>query len=153
MKKQILITGGGTGIGRALAERFAAKDWQVTIVGRRSYLLEEVMNEYPDRIKAISADVGKIQDRQKIVDEAMATLNLLVHNAAVLGPVGPILDQNLEDWRSHMATNVEGPLFLTQALLPNLVENSRVVHISSGAAHSGIPGWGMYCTSKAALFM
>ena len=42
---------------------------------------------------------------------------------------------------------------MTQALLPNLVENSRVVHISSGAAHSGIPGWGMYCTSKAALFM
>lgn len=52
-----------------------------------------------------------------------------------------------------MATNVEGPLFLTQALLPNLVENSRMVNISSGAAHQGIPGWGMYCTSKAALFM
>ena len=153
MKKQILITGGGTGIGRALAERFAAKDWQVTIVGRRLDLLEEVVNEYPDRIKAISADVGKIQDRQKIVDEAKGNLNLLVHNAAVLGPVGPILAQNLGDWRSHMATNVEGPLFLTQALLPNLVENSRVVHISSGAAHQGIPGWGMYCTSKAALFM
>jgi len=42
---------------------------------------------------------------------------------------------------------------LTQALLPNLVENSRVVNISSGAAHQGISGWGMYCTSKAALFM
>ena len=73
MKKQILITGGGTGIGRALAERFAGKDWQVTIVGRRSDLLEEVVNEYPDRIKAISADVGKIQDRQKIVAEATIT--------------------------------------------------------------------------------
>ena len=83
----------------------------MTIVGRRSDLLEEVVNEYPDRIKAISADVGKIEDRQKIVDEAKETLNLLVHNAAVLGPVGPILAQNLEDWRSHMATNVEGPLF------------------------------------------
>jgi NAD(P)-dependent dehydrogenase (short-subunit alcohol dehydrogenase family) len=52
-----------------------------------------------------------------------------------------------------MAINVEEPLFLTQALLPELVENSRVVHISSGAAHQGIPGWGLYCTSKAALFM
>ena len=151
--KHILITGGGTGIGRALAERFAYKGWRVTIVGRRLELLQEVAQEYPDKITFVSADVGSIQDRQKIVAEAKGTLDLLVHNAAVLGPVGPILDQSPEDWKSHMATNVEGPLFLTQALLPNLAENSRVVHISSGAAHQGIPGWGMYCTSKAALFM
>ncbi len=151
--KHILITGGGTGIGRALAERFAAKGWRVTIVGRRLELLQEVARDYPDKISIISADVGSIQDRQKIVAEAKGTLDLLVHNAAVLGPVGPILDQSPEDWKSHMETNVEGPLFLTQALLPNLVENSRVVNISSGAAHQGIPGWGMYCTSKAALFM
>ena len=151
--KHILITGGGTGIGRALAGRFADKGWRVTIVGRRLELLQEVARDYPDKISIISADVGSIQDRQKIVAEAKGTLDLLVHNAAVLGPVGPILDQSPEDWKSHMATNVEGPLFLTQALLPNLVENSRVVNISSGAAHQGIPGWGMYCTSKAALFM
>jgi len=151
--KHILITGGGTGIGRALAVRFADKGWRVTIVGRRLNLLQEVARDYPDKISIISADVGSIQDRQKIVSEAKGTLDLLVHNAAVLGPVGPILDQSPEDWKSHMATNVEGPLFLTQALLPNLVENSRVVNISSGAAHQGIPGWGMYCTSKAALFM
>jgi NAD(P)-dependent dehydrogenase (short-subunit alcohol dehydrogenase family) len=153
MMKHILITGGGTGIGRALAGRFADKGWRVTIVGRRLNLLQEVARDYPDKISIISADVGSIQDRQKIVSEAKGTLDLLVHNAAVLGPVGPILDQSPEDWKSHMATNVEGPLFLTQALLPNLVENSRVVNISSGAAHQGIPGWGMYCTSKAALFM
>ena len=151
--KHILITGGGTGIGRALAGRFADKGWRVTIVGRRLNLLQEVARDYPDKISIISADVGSIQDRQKIVSEAKGTLDLLVHNAAVLGPVGPILDQGPEDWKSHMATNVEGPLFLTQALLLKLVENSRVVNISSGAAHQGIPGWGMYCTSKAALFM
>lgn len=151
--KHILITGGGTGIGRALAGRFADKGWRVTIVGRRLNLLQEVARDYPDKISIISADVGSIQDRQKIVSEAKGTLDLLVHNAAVLGPVGPILDQSPEDWKSHMATNVEGPLFLTQALLLKLVENSRVVNISSGAAHQGIPGWGMYCTSKAALFM
>ena len=151
--KHILITGGGTGIGRALAERFAAKGWRVTIVGRRLELLQEVARDYPDKISIISADVGSIQDRQKIVSEAKGTLDLLVHNAAVLGPVGPILDQSPEDWKSHMATNVEGPLFLTQVLLLKLVENSRVVNISSGAAHQGTPGWGMYCTSKAALFM
>ncbi|MGA1536486.1 MAG: SDR family NAD(P)-dependent oxidoreductase, partial [bacterium] len=89
MMKHILITGGGTGIGRALAERFAAKGWRVTIVGRRLELLQEVARDYPDKISIISADVGSIQDRQKIVSEAKGTLDLLVHNAAVLGPVGP----------------------------------------------------------------
>ena len=64
-----------------------------------------------------------------------------------------MLEVSLDDWRSHMATNVEGPLFLTRELLPKLVEGSRVIQISSGAAHNGKKGIGLYCTSKAALFM
>ena len=64
-----------------------------------------------------------------------------------------MLKVGLEDWRSQMATNVEGPLFLTRELLPKLVEGSRVIQISSGAAHNGKKGIGLYCTSKAALFM
>ena len=153
IKKHILITGGGTGIGRALAKRFAAKGWQVIIVGRRSELLQDVVSQYPDSIRAITADVGKHEDRQIIIYNVQEPLHLLVHNAAVLGPVGPLLEVSLEDWRSHIASNVEGPLFLTQELLPKLVEGSRVIQISSGAAHQGKKGIGLYCTSRAALSM
>ena len=64
-----------------------------------------------------------------------------------------MLEVSLEDWRSHIASNVEGPLFLTQELLPKLVEGSRVIQISSGAAHQGKKGIGLYCTSRAALSM
>ena len=64
-----------------------------------------------------------------------------------------MLEVSLDDWRSHMASNVEGPLFLTQELLPKLVEGIRVIQISSGAAHHGKKGIGLYCTFKAALFM
>ena len=137
IKKHILITGGGTGIGRALAEKFAAKGWQVIIVGRRSEFLQDVVSQYPESILAITADVGKYVDRQTITSQVQKPLHLLVHNAAVLGPVGPLLEVSLEDWRSHIASNVEGPLFLTQELLPKLVEGSRVIQISSGAAHQG----------------
>ena len=153
IKKNILITGGGTGIGCALAKRFAAKGWQVIIVGRRSELLQDVVSQNPDSIRAITADVGKHEDRQIITSQVQEPLHLLVHNAAVLGQVGPLLEVSREDWRSHMATNLEGPLFLTQELLPKLVEGSRVIQISSGAAHNGKKGIGLYCTSKAALFM
>jgi NAD(P)-dependent dehydrogenase (short-subunit alcohol dehydrogenase family) len=64
-------------------------------------------------------------------------MHLLLHNAAVLGPVGSLLEVSPKDWRSHMASNVEGPLFLTQQLLPKLVVDSRVIQISSDAAHQG----------------
>ena len=137
IKKNILITGGGTGIGCALAKRFAAKGWQVIIVGRRSELLQDVVSQNPDSIRAITADVGKHEDRQIITSQVQEPLHLLVHNAAVLGPVGPLLEVSLEDWRSQIASNVEGPLFLTKELLPKQVEDSRVIQISSGAAHNG----------------
>jgi benzil reductase ((S)-benzoin forming) len=76
----------------------------------------------------------------------------LIHNAAILTPVSSIAELKLDDWRNHMAINVEGPLFLSQALLPKM-NNSRILHISSGAAHRALAGWAAYCSSKAALFM
>ena len=115
--------------------------------------MQDVVSQYPDSIRAITADVGKHEDRQIITFQVQEPLHLLVHNAAVLGPVGPLLDVSLEDWRSHIALNVEGPLFLTQELLPKPVKGSRVIHSSSGAAHLVKKGTGLYCTSKAAFFM
>ena len=115
--------------------------------------MQDVVSQYPDSIRAITADVGKYEDRPIITFQVIEPLHLLVHNVAVLGPVGSLLDVSLEDWRSHIASNVEGPLFLTQELLPKPVEGSRVIHSSSGAAHQGKKGIGLYCTAKAALFM
>ena len=85
----------------------------------------------------MTAGVGKHGDRQIISYKFQEPLHLLLHNAAVLGPIGPLLEVSLKDWRSHMASNVEGPLFLTQQLLPKLVEGSRVIQISSNATHQG----------------
>ena len=76
IKKHILITGGGTGIGRALAKRFAAKGWQVIIFGRRSELLQDVVSQYPDSIRAITSDIGKHEDRQIITYNVQEPLHL-----------------------------------------------------------------------------
>jgi NAD(P)-dependent dehydrogenase (short-subunit alcohol dehydrogenase family) len=126
----------------------------VIAVGRRPQPLESLRASHPDAVVAVSADVGTEAGRLAIAETVSgAALNLLVHNAAVLEPAGPLAEMSLEAWREHQAINLEGPLFLTQALLPRLESGSRILHISSGAAHTAIQGWAAYCMSKTALHM
>jgi len=150
-----VVTGGGTGIGRAVAVELAQKkEIPVLIVGRRPGPLYETAERFPKYIRPLPADVSTEEGRQAIADTISERdkVQILVHNAAVLGPVKPLAEITLAEWRRHQSINVEGPLFLTQKLIPKL-EGGRVLHISSGAAHHAYQGWGAYCTSKAALYM
>ncbi len=100
------------------------------------------------------ADVATPDGREKIAAQMQGKkIRFVVHNAAVLEPVKPLSKVSLKEWQTHFAINVEGPLFLTQALLMQLQAGSRILHISSGAAHHAYAGWGAYCSSKAALHM
>ncbi len=150
-----VITGGGTGIGRALAIHLAENGWHVLVVGRREEPLRQTRSANPDLIRIAVADVSTDIGRHAIADAVPQQdhVGLLVHNAGMLLPVTPLKDIEKEAWRTHMATNLDGPLFLTQVLLPRMTRGSRILHISSGAAHEAYRGWGAYCTSKAALNM
>ncbi len=150
-----IITGGGTGIGRAIALEIANnKKMSVLIAGRRIEPLHETATLAPQYIRPLQADVSTEEGRKKIAGEVSEgeRVSILVHNAAVLKPIKPLDKITLDEWRQHQSINVEGPLFLTQKLIPKL-KGGRVLHISSGAAHHAYQGWGAYCTSKAALFM
>lgn len=113
----------------------------------------------PKQIELIQADITLDQDRRKIVAELGAVrLEYLVHNAGVVGPLVPADKLDLGEFQAVMRTNVEAPIFLTQLLLPALELNqqstkSRVLHVSSGCAHSASPSWLAYCVSKAAFLM
>ncbi|NOG43931.1 MAG: SDR family NAD(P)-dependent oxidoreductase [Calditrichaeota bacterium] len=153
MEKINIVTGGGTGIGRSICNILAQNGHKVLIVGRRLDKLKETQSYFPDRIDILKADISNEEDRKKIKDSVREKqIGFLVHNAAVLGKITGLENISLEEWRRVMSINVEAPLFLTQALLPNL-GNSRILNISSGAAHFAIKSWGAYCTSKAALLM
>lgn len=149
-----VITGGSRGIGKALAVKLAKSNKKVLIVGRNQELLEEVSLGSPN-IDFLCADVSKQEGREKIlsfINHNELSLDGLVNNAGVIGPIKPIASIAQSEWVNTMMTNVDPALFLTQLLIDKL-KNKKILNIGSGAQYFPVLGWAAYCVSKAALAM
>ena len=148
-----VVTGGGSGIGKALAYALALRKKPVLVVGRREQSLIDSAGFSP-LIDYICADVSTHEGRQRVMAhlDQVNIVDGLIHNAGIIDPIAPIDSVDEAAWRHVMATNVEAPLFLTQ-LLQDKLADGRVLHIGSGAAYFPIAGWSAYCVSKAALSM
>lgn len=152
---KILITGASSGIGKALAIKMAENPAiELVLIGRRTALLKSIKENHPHiKITCITADIANENDRQKIVAALQiqnTPLTHVIHNAGTIEPITLIKDLKLEEFRRQMAVNVEGPLFLTQGLLPFFNSTTRILFISSGAALKPYYGIGSYSISKAA---
>lgn len=151
--KHAVITGGGSGIGQALAWELAAKKMTVTIIGRQLDHLKKTKEKYPELIRIIIADLSQSEAWQYIIHElGDQKIHYLIHNAATEAPLKPLADITLEEWRHAMSVNVDAILFLTQGLIKSLT-GGRVLLLSSGLAHYAFPGSTTYCVSKAAGHM
>ena len=155
--KKILITGGSAGLGLALAKHLVDCGARVAIVGRNAARLHAAAGA--TGAVGINADVAAKEDVYKIAGlavDALGGVDVLVNNASYLGatPLRLLADSDCEDLERALATNVVGPFRLTKALLPALLlgdGRGLVVNISSDAAISAYPQWGVYGASKAAL--
>ena len=152
----ILITGGGTGIGRGLAESFHALGNQVIISGRRKAPLEETVSANPG-MKFLTLD---IEDRSAIrafssrIASDFPALNVLINNAGIMRPENLKHQQDdLADAEAIVATNLLGPIRLTAALLPLLHKQpeSTVMTVTSGLAFTPLAFTPTYCATKAAI--
>ena len=152
----ILITGGGSGIGRGLAQAFHAKGNQVIVAGRRRAALDEMTAANPG-MRSIVLDIG---DRDAIpafaakITAEFPNLNVLVNNAGIMQLENLVAEPvDLATAEATVATNLLGPIRLTAALLPHLRRQPRaaVLMVSSGLAFVPISITPTYCATKAAI--
>lgn len=151
----ILITGGSSGIGRALAEAFHKEGNQVIVTGRRKSLLAEVTRTNPG-MKSAVLDVqdGAAIDRfVKDVRLEYPSLNVLINNAGIMKPENLADRPDLNAVRSTIETNLLAPIHLTTALLPLLKEqpHATAMMVSSGLAFVPMAMTATYCATKAAI--
>ncbi|GAA3926504.1 3-oxoacyl-[acyl-carrier-protein] reductase [Actinomadura viridis] len=148
-----MVTGAGTGIGRATARRFAAEGARVVAVGRRAEPLAETAAGH-DGIRPLVADVtadGAAEEITRAALDAYGRLDVLVNNAAIVrgGALGSCSRETIDP---QVATNLIAPIMLAQAALPAL-EAARgvIVNVSTSIGQRAFPGSGVYAGTKAAL--
>jgi len=152
----ILITGGGSGIGRGLAGAFHALGNQVIVAGRRRSALDETVASHPG-MKSLLVDMTDAVSIRAFAAKAaleFPALNVLINNAGIMRAEKLLMQQaDLTDAEAIIATNLLGPIRLTAALLPHLKKqpNSAIINVSSGLAFMPMAQTPTYCATKAAI--
>lgn len=157
MQKTVVITGAGSGIGKALALRFARAGYGVVISGRRREKLEEVAQEIKASggdVHIVAGDVSVEDDCRTLINEAVqkyGRLDVLINNAGI-SMRALLEDLDLTVLRKTMDTNFWGTVYCTKFALPHLLKSKgSVVGISSIAGKKGLPGRSGYSASKFAM--
>jgi NAD(P)-dependent dehydrogenase (short-subunit alcohol dehydrogenase family) len=162
MGRAILITGAGSGLGRALAIECARAGASVILSGRNGAKLDRVYDEIEalgaaqpaiamlDLALATAVDYDGLA---RVIGEEFGKLDGLVHAAALLGDRTPLEQYDVPTWCKVLHVNLTAPFILTQVLLPDLrrSEDASIIFVSSGVVKQSRPFWGAYAVSKTGL--
>jgi len=153
-----LVTGGSRGIGRSIAQGYAAAGARVVVASRNEAACAEVtasITEAGGEARAVAADVGEAADRERLVAtavEAFGGLDVLVNNAGILKP--HVIERLTEAETDELhRVNVKGAVFLAREALPHLEQSGHgvVINVTAASGHAPMEGIGAYGASKAAL--
>jgi NAD(P)-dependent dehydrogenase (short-subunit alcohol dehydrogenase family) len=158
--KVALITGAGSGIGRAIALLFAQEGAKVALVGRTALKLEAVAKEIggdSSRVYCLAADLSWRAEARRTIDtcaEHFGGLDIVV-NSAGISRQHPLLEVTEPEWDELIAHNLKNPLWVAQCAVPWLIRRGGgvIINISSSLAIKPSPGFGAYAMTKAAMNM
>jgi NAD(P)-dependent dehydrogenase (short-subunit alcohol dehydrogenase family) len=158
--KCAVITGGGTGIGQAIALAFAREGAQVAVAGRRKEKLDgtlRFLQQVGGSALALECDVTKAEDTERViksVEDAFGKVNVLVNNAGALS-VSTVETIAEADWERVMATNVKGPFLMSRAVLPAMrrAGGGSIINVGSVLGIVAIRDRAAYCASKGGVTM
>jgi len=157
--KSILISGGGSGIGKTAALSFAQHGADLVLLGKNAEHLESTYHEFLDRnlkpplLHVIDLEKANEEDFIEInnlVTEELGQLDGLLNNAGILGDKTPLENYKIEVWKKVFDVNVHSSFLLTRSLLPALraSKNSSIIFTSSGVGKKGRAYWGAYSLTK-----
>jgi uncharacterized oxidoreductase len=151
----VLVTGGASGIGLAIAERFLSAGSDVIICGRRSEKLQAARTAHPE-FRTHVADISSASGREQLFDWAgreFPRLNVLVNNAGIQRRVRLADIEPWNETREEIATNLEAPIHLSRLFIPHLLNRERpvIINVTSALSFSPLAAVPVYSATKAAL--
>jgi NAD(P)-dependent dehydrogenase (short-subunit alcohol dehydrogenase family) len=154
--KVAIITGGGKGIGRAIALLFAKEGAQVLLNGTTKEAIEAVaeeINQSDGRAIAYQADIANEENVKQMIDTALSEfgrIDILVNNSGIAGPTAPVVKVSLEDWQRTFDVNLTGAFLCAKYALPGMIEQKSgcVLNITSVGGLGGYPFRSPYSASK-----
>ena len=155
-KKTILITGATSGIGKATAELFAKRGERLILCGRRQERLEQLKEKFKGETHLLNFDV---RNRKAVFDaidslpNAWKQIDILINNAGNAHGLDTVDTANLDDWDAMIDGNVKGVMYVTKAILPQMVERKagQIINLGSIAGIQVYPKGNVYCASKFAV--
>ena len=158
MKTTAFITGATSGIGKATAEIFAKNNIRLILCGRRADRLQELQKELSKQteVTTLQFDVSKKEEVTKAIKslpENFKQVDILINNAGNAHGLSSIQEGNLDDWDAMLDINVKGLLYVSKAIMPQMIDRSKgfIVNIGSTAGKEVYPNGNVYCASKFAV--
>lgn len=153
--KRVLVTGGGTGIGRGIAMAFGAEGAKVAVTYHQHAPDDELRAACPGLVE-LTSEATDEADTEAVVAKVVAELggiDVLVNNVGGMVARIPFAEMTFDHWRRVMSLNIDTMFLMTKAVLPHLADDGRIINVASVAGHNGGGnGATAYATSKSALF-